>query len=204
MNKVKVLILLAMATSLPASATPMLGDTAEQKPRPNSPAAPAEADSNLDRLYSTEYEGPPGKLLDDLARITGWRFEERGATDSSIVIRIKSLYQPVIATLRSIGEQFPYALVADQRSKTILLDYTRLIIASPPPQQKYLMDGGVFSSRAAAERAADSYKNKGLSCQIKKIGRTFQILIGPFSDDGAGERKVKDTLGPLKRLPPDA
>ncbi|UTH74140.1 DotD/TraH family lipoprotein [Chromobacterium sp. IIBBL 290-4] len=179
-------------------------DAAEQTLRPSPPSALPAADSNLDRLYSTEYEGPPGKLLGDLARITGWRFEERGAADPGAVVRIKSLYQPVIAILRSIGEQFPYALVADQRSQTILLDYTRLIIASPPSPQPYLMDGGVFSSRAAAERAADSYKNKGLSCQIKKSGRTFQILIGPFNDDGAGERKVKDMLGPLKRLPPHA
>ncbi|MEN2428820.1 DotD/TraH family lipoprotein [Chromobacterium vaccinii] len=161
-------------------------------------------DDNLNRLYSADYNGPPSGILQDIADTVGWRFEQRGAPDANAVVRVRSASQPAMAVLRSIGEQFPYALVVDERAKSIMLDYTRLIIdpqgASKPQPQKYSMDGGIFSSRRLAVRIADGYKRKGFDCQIKTIGRKFQIQLGPFTDDGSGERKVRDALGPLKRV----
>lgn len=173
---------------------------------PRAATNPAE---DLRQAYSADYTGSPREIARDLADAIGWRFEERGAADNTAIVRIKSASQPALTVLQAIGDQFPYVLVVDAKTRTIALDYTRMIIGSPaaakapdkPPSQKYAMDGGIFAKRALAARVAAAYKNKGFDSQIQDVGRKFQVRIGPFLDDGAGERKVREALGSLRRLP---
>ncbi|WP_152526995.1 DotD/TraH family lipoprotein [Pseudogulbenkiania ferrooxidans] len=173
---------------------------------PRASANPAE---DLRQAYSADYTGSPREIAQNLADAIGWHFEERGAPDNAVIVHIKSASQPALTVLQAIGDQFPYVLVVDAKSRTIALDYTRMIIGSPaaaktpekPPAQKYAMDGGIFTKRALAARVAAAYKTKGFDSQIQDVGRKFQVRIGPFLDDGAGERKVRDALGPLRRLP---
>ncbi|WP_115618368.1 DotD/TraH family lipoprotein [Chromobacterium vaccinii] len=114
-------------------------------------------DDNLNRLYSADYSGPPSGILQDIADTVGWRFEQRGAPDANAVVRVRSASQPAMTVLRSIGEQFPYALVVDERAKSIMLDYTRLIIdpkapASRRPRSTRWM--GAFFPAAALPRGS--------------------------------------------------
>ncbi|AXE28465.1 hypothetical protein DK842_00065 [Chromobacterium phragmitis] len=165
---------------------------------------------DLNRPYSTEYVGVPHGVVKNVADMIGWRFEERGSPDVDSIVRIKSVGQPAIAVLRSIGDQFPFVLAVDEKSKTIVLDYTRTIDEvrdaesrvelKKPLIQKYAMDGGIFSSRALAQQVAKGYKAKGFDSKVAVSGKKFQIQIGPYVDDGAGERKVREELGLHQRV----
>lgn len=183
------------------------GDKAMKQLKASLAAKPSD---DLNKLYSAEYVGVPHGIVKDIADTIGWRFEERGSPDVDSIVRIKSVAQPAIAVLRSVGDQFPFVLAVDEKSKTIVLDYTRTIedirekpttpTAVKPLIQKYAMDGGVFSSKALAVQVAKGYKSKGFESQIKSVGRKFQIQIGPFIDDGAGEHRVRDVLGLHQRV----
>ncbi|WP_434627818.1 DotD/TraH family lipoprotein [Chromobacterium sp. CV08] len=185
------------------------GDKAMQELKASLAATPS---NDLNRLYSTEYVGVPHGIVKNIADAIGWRFEERGSADVDSIVRIKSVSQPAIAVLRSIGDQFPYVLAVDEKSRTIVLDYTRSIndardpktafqaSASKPLIQKYAMNGGIFADRKLAVRVAGDYKSKGFESQIRPVGRKFQIEVGPFVDDGAGERRVRETLGLHQRV----
>ncbi|WP_160310660.1 DotD/TraH family lipoprotein [Chromobacterium subtsugae] len=185
------------------------GDKAMQDLKASLASTPS---NDLNRLYSTEYVGVPHGIVQDIAQSIGWRFEERGSADVDSIVRIKSASQPVIAVLRSIGDQFPFVLAVDEKSRTIVLDYTRSIndtrepktafqaSASKPLIQKYSMDGGIFADRKLAARVADGYKTQGFAAQVRPAGRKFQIAVGPYVDDGAGERKVRETLGLHQRV----
>lgn len=208
---------LARAASLAANSNRILAEVAVAQNRPeirDEVAASLATEPTTPALlapYQFDFVGPVSAAVKAVAAKIGWNYEERGNPERAQLVQLSGSMTG-IAALRSISDQITWNLVADERAKMLVLDYTRQaplhriednaspipVTPVPPAHGKWYILTGTFGREyvASSTRMMKKYRKAGLHATRVDDGQAQYVFIGPFTSQA--EAQVILTNGKAK------